>query len=120
MIDVEAQANRDTRGVVYTRNLAPAVDGVEEKAWQHFIVDAVDANQRRVLSVIDHESGTLVVNNMKVESIKRVLKKGKKLYRIILKQVEEGGDLNSRVNAGSYKKCSCWVNSWDDLPGVKG
>jgi hypothetical protein len=123
MIYVEAGANRGARGKLMRRNPGiEAVEAVGVKKWQDFIREAVDTKQRMVLSVVHHDLGTVVVDNWEVESIKRVCKKGKKLHRIVLKQAEKWGGLNSRsrVNAGSYRRCSVWVNSWDDLPGVTG
>jgi hypothetical protein len=117
MIDVEAEANTRARGVFYRRIQAGAdpVESVEGIAWVDFIREEVaDVNQSRrlVLSVIAHDLATVVVDNMEVDSIKRVCKKGKKLYRIVLQPAREGGGLNSRVNAGMYERCSLWVHAY--------
>jgi hypothetical protein len=122
MIDVEWQANRSARGVFFPRrNLDPAEEAVERIEVKnlplpYFIRQleevVVDLTKRMVLTVVGHDLGTVIVDNMEVDSIKRVCKKGKKLYRIFLKKAEEEGNLNSRVNAGMYRRCSFWFAGW--------
>jgi hypothetical protein len=113
MIDIEAEANRGARGKFIRRSPEKeAVESVEEKGLPNFIravINGQEPTKRMVLSLIGHDLGTVVVDNMEVDSIKRVCKKGKKLYRIFLKPEEKGGNLNRRVNAGSYGKCSLWI-----------
>jgi hypothetical protein len=108
-IDVDSQINRNVRGVLFTRRYpAEAVESVEKKVLPDFIGQVIEGQRNKwMLSIINHVSGTVVVDNVEVESIKRVCKKGKKLYRMFLKP--EPVSLNSRVYAGSYRMCSLWV-----------
>jgi hypothetical protein len=115
MIDVAAEATIVARGLFYRRNPDPAAEEaverveVKELQFREFIRDIGQTlNRRMALSVVDHDLGTLVVDNMEVESIKRVCKKGKKLYRIGFRTAES---LNSRVHTGNYGKCSLWLSS---------
>jgi hypothetical protein len=120
VVDVEAQMNRSAGGLFYRRYQGAAeeaVETVEEKGLGDFIRQQLeevvaDVNQSRgiALTVVEDDLGTAVVDKMEVESIKRVCKKGKKLYRIGLKPEEEGGGLNSRVHTGKYESCSFWIN----------
>jgi hypothetical protein len=120
MIDLDAKMNRGAGGL-FTRLNHPdraeeAVENVEEKKFIDFtreLAEGKEQNKRMVLSVVSHDLGIVVVDNMEVESIKRVCKKGKKLYRLFLqKQSDLGGGLNSCINAGYYGECSLWCWSW--------